>query len=86
MTYFTFRAHGPARSFDDVKASIEEIRARVGTDEVPVSVIGGLARDATTAETLAFARAVRESHVIGASWYTLPFITDEQWGALRRIG
>ncbi len=58
MTYYTFRAHGPAASFDYVADSIDEIRARVGTDQVPVHVIGGLARDAAIPETLAFARAV----------------------------
>ena len=64
--------------------AVEEIRQGVGSDEVPIHVIGGLARDATGAETLAFARAVRDTGAIGASYYTLPFVTDEQWGILGR--
>jgi hypothetical protein len=56
----------------------------VGSDAVPIHVIGGLARDATGSETRAFARVVREAGVIGASYYTLPFVTGEQWAILGR--
>ena len=86
MTYYTFRAHGPAASFDYVADSIDEIRARVGTDQVPIHVIGGLARDAAVPETLAFARAVDDRAVLGGSWYTWSYANPEQWSALRRIG
>lgn len=85
MTYFTFRVHGPAATADHVDRVIDEIRSGVGSDAVPIHVIGGLARDATKAETLAFVRAVREGGAIGASYYTLPFVSDEQWAALRRV-
>jgi hypothetical protein len=86
MTYFTFRAHGPAETLDYVSGCIEEIRAQVGSDRVPIHVIGGLARDESASEALAFSRAVREGGVIGASTYTWPYVTDEQWWALERIG
>ena len=85
MTYYTFRVHGPAGTLDYVTRAVEEIRAGVGSDEVPIHVIGGLARDATGPETLAFARAVRETGAIGASYYTLPFVTHEQWAILGRV-
>jgi hypothetical protein len=52
---------------------------------VPIHVIGGLARDATGPETIAFVRAVGDSGAIGASYYTLPFVTEEQWRILGRI-
>ena len=84
MTYYTFRVQGPAETIGYVTRAVEEIRAGVGSDDVPIHVIGGLARDASDPETLAFARAVRDSGVIGASYYTLPFITDEQWAILGR--
>lgn len=84
MTYFTFRVQGPGDTAEYVTRAVEEIRQGVGSDEVPIHVIGGLARDATGAETLAFARAVRDTGAIGASYYTLPFVTDEQWEMLRR--
>ncbi len=86
MTYYTFRVNGPAETLEYVTRAVEEIRAGVGSDEVPVHVIGGLARDASGPETLAFARAVRDTGAIGASYYTLPFVTDEQWATLGRIG
>jgi hypothetical protein len=85
MTYFTFRVHGPVETSGYVTRAVEEIRAGVGSGEVPIHVIGGLARDATAAETIAFARAVRDTGAIGASYYTLPFVTEEQWRILGRI-
>ena len=86
MTYFTFRAHGPAETIDYVTGCIDEIHDRVGSDQVPIHVIGGLARDESASEALAFSRAVREGGVIGASAYTWPYVTDDQWSALQRIG
>ena len=85
MTYYTFRVHGPAETHGYVTRAVEEIRAGVGSDDVPIHVIGGLARDATGPETIAFARALRETGVIGGSYYTLPFVTDEQWRILGRM-
>lgn len=85
MTYYTFRVHGPSETIEYVTRAVEEIRAGVGSDEVPIHVIGGLARDASGSETRAFVRAVRDTGSIGASYYTLPFVTDEQWAILGRI-
>jgi hypothetical protein len=85
MTYYTFRVHGPAGTLDYVTRAIDEIRAGVGSDVVPIHVIGGLARDATGPETAAFVRAVRAAGVIGASYYTHPYVTEEQWSALARV-
>jgi hypothetical protein len=86
MTYSTYRVQGPAETIAYVSRAIDEIRTGVGSDEVPIHVIGGLARDSSLPETRAFVRAVRDAGVIGASYYTLPFVTQEQWGVLRRIG
>jgi hypothetical protein len=86
MTYFTFRARGPSASFDYVAGSVDEIRARVGSDQVPINVIGGLARDASDRETAAFVLAVRDRGVLGAGWYTWPDTTPGQWAALRGVG
>ena len=86
MTYYTYRVHGPKATLEHVTRSIDVIRAGVGSGEVPIHVIGGLASAATGPETLAFVRAVRDAGVIGASYYTLPFVTEEQWAILRRVG
>ncbi len=85
MTYYTFRVHGPADTIEYVTRAVDEIRAGVGSDAVPIHVIGGLARDATGPETIAFARAVRDTDVLGASYYTLPFVSEEQWAILGRV-
>jgi hypothetical protein len=68
-----------------VTGAIDEIRAGVGSGEVPIHVIGGLARDATGPETRAFVRAVRDGDAIGASYYTLPQVSAEQWALLRGV-
>ncbi|HJR96959.1 MAG TPA: hypothetical protein VJ979_03545 [Actinomycetota bacterium] len=85
MTYFTFRVAGPAETVTYVTRAVQEIRAGIGSDDVPIHVIGGLARDMTVPETRAFVRAVRASGTIGASTYTLPFVTPEQWAILGRV-
>jgi hypothetical protein len=85
MTYYTFRVHGPRETVGYVTRAIDEIRAGVGSGEVPIHVIGGLARDATGSETRAFVRAVRDGGAIGASYYTLPQVTAEQWALLRGV-
>ncbi len=86
MTYYTYRVQGPAETIAYVSRAIEEIRTGVGSGDVPIHVIGGLARDASTPETRAFVQAVRDAGVIGASYYTLPFVTPEQWKVLGRVG
>ena len=85
MTYFTYRVHGPVQTRAYVTRAIEEIRAGAGSDDVPIHVIGGLARDATAPETRAFVNAVRDVGTIGASYYTLPFVSQEQWAILGRV-
>jgi hypothetical protein len=85
MTYFTFRVHG----LDDARAyastCIRLLRTWVGNDLVPIHMIGGIAQDATAEETSGFVQAVREYGLLGASYYTWPGITDEQWSALAPI-
>jgi hypothetical protein len=85
MTYYTFRVNGPAGAHRYTSSVISLLRSDVGSDEVPIHVIGGIASDSGNAETAAFVRAVREGGVIGASFYTFPSIDAEEWDALRRI-
>jgi hypothetical protein len=85
MTYFTYRVHG----LDDARAyaatCIRLLRTWVGNDLVPIHMIGGIAQDASADETNGFVQAVREYGLVGASYYTWPGITDEQWSALGTI-
>ena len=85
MTYFTWRVHDEAGAHDYTASNIQLIRSAVGSDQVPIHMIGGIAQDATTAETIGFVHAVRERGLIGASYYTFPGITSGQWAALSKI-
>ena len=85
MTYFTFRAHGPAETGAYVAGCIDQIRTGVGSDAVAIDVIGGLASDATEAETRAFVRVARARAVTGGGWYSWPDTTDAQWAVLTRL-
>ena len=85
MTYFTWRVSDEQGAHDYTASNIQLIRSAVGSDQVPIHMIGGIAQDATTAETRGFVHAVRERGLIGASYYTLPGITSGQWAALEKI-
>jgi hypothetical protein len=85
MTYFTWRVDGPEEVVSFTARNITVIREQVANPDVPIHVIGGLARDATSAETRAFVQAARGAHVLGASYYSLPMITPGQWVGLERI-
>ena len=83
MTYFTFRANGPAETAAYVAGCIDEIRAGVGSDAVAIDVIGGLASDATEPETRAFVRILGARRVAGGGWYSWPDVTDGAVGSAR---
>ncbi|MGZ5293164.1 MAG: hypothetical protein ACXWH5_04170 [Actinomycetota bacterium] len=85
MTYFTFRARGPAETAAYVAGCIDEIRAGVGSDAVAIDVIGGLASDAAELETRAFVRILRARGVTGGGWYSWANTTDAQWAVLARL-
>jgi hypothetical protein len=86
MTYFTWRVSGMVGARDYTAANIELIRTWVGSGQVAIHIIGGIAQEATTNETRGFVHAVREHGLVGASYYTLPGITDGQWAELANIG
>ena len=85
MTYFTFRVNGLADARAYTATCISLVRRWVGNDLVPIHMIGGIAQDATTAETSGFVQAVRDYGLLGGSYYTWPGITGEQWSALAPI-
>jgi hypothetical protein len=85
MTYFTFRANGPAETAAYVAECIDAIRDGVGSDAVPIHVIGGLAADAGDPETRAFVRVLEGRDVTGGSWYSWPGTTEAQWADLSAL-
>lgn len=85
MTYFTWRVSGPQAVRAYTMGCVDAIRIGAADPAVPINVIGGIAGDATPAETRGFVRAVRSSGVVGASFYTFPLLTEGEWSALTRI-
>jgi hypothetical protein len=85
MTYYTYRVSGRDGAAWYTAKNVVIIRQETEGMEVPIHVIGGISFDATGAETRGFVDAVRERDVIGASYYTFPGITRDQWKALRAL-
>jgi hypothetical protein len=85
MTYYTWRVKGIDGARWYVSKNIEIIRREVGTDQVPIHVIGGIANESTDQETRGFVQAVREHGIIGGSFYTFPTTAGTEWPILRHI-
>jgi hypothetical protein len=85
MTYYTWRVSGLEGARWYTTKNIVIIRREVGSDRVPIHVIGGIANESGDRETRGFVRAVREHGIIGASFYTFPSTARSQWPTLREI-
>ena len=85
MTYYSWRVSGLEGARWYTSKNIEIIRREVGTDQVPIHVIGGIANESSDQETRGFVRAVREHGIIGASFYTFPTTARSEWPILRQI-
>jgi hypothetical protein len=85
MTYYTFRVDGAVAAYKYTASVISLLRSDVGSDQLPIHVIGGIANMSGDAETAAFVHAIREKGVIGASFYTFPLIASAEWEVLREI-
>ena len=85
MTYFSYRVSGCTGAHWYTTQAVELIREQVGTDEVPLHVIGGISGDATTPEARCFTEALRERGALGGSFYDFPGVSSAQWSELRAI-
>ncbi|MFB3738759.1 MAG: hypothetical protein ACE14W_07315 [Candidatus Velamenicoccus archaeovorus] len=85
MTYFTYRVHGRSGARWYTGGNIRLIRQQTGDREVPIHVIGGIGGAAGSSETAGFVHAVRGHHVIGASYYTFPFVSEQEWRELAKV-
>ena len=85
MTYYTYRVKGPRLTAWYTAQNVQIIRQETSGMQVPIHVVGGISFDATGGETRGFVQTVREREVLGASYYTFPGITREQWDALRSL-
>jgi hypothetical protein len=85
MTYYTYRVEGPRATARYTARSVQVIRRQTSGLRVPIHVVGGISFDATGPETQGFVDTVLERDVIGASYYTFPGITVDQWKALSAL-
>jgi hypothetical protein len=85
MTYYTYRVEGPRAAASYTAQNVQIIRQQTSGMQVPIHVVGGISFDATGPETQGFVHTVLERDVIGASYYTFPGITLDQWKALSAL-
>jgi hypothetical protein len=85
MTYYTYRVKGPRAAAWYTAQNVQIIRQQTSGMQVPIHVVGGISFDATGPETQGFVHTVLERGVIGASYYTFPGITLDQWKALSAL-
>ena len=85
MTYYTYRVEGPRAAGRYTAQSVRIIRRQTSGLKVPIHVVGGISFDATGPETQGFVQTIQERDVIGASYYTFPGITLDQWEALSAL-
>ena len=69
MSYFTWHHPTGDSTHLYLTQNIRIIRREVGSDQVPIHVIGGIAQDASLAQAQAFVDVLRERGVIGGSYY-----------------
>ena len=85
MSYFTWHHPTGDSTHLYLTQNIRIIRREVGSDAVPIHVIGGIAQDASLAQAQAFVDVLRERGVIGGSYYTYTGVDDAEWGVLQQI-
>ncbi len=85
MTYFTWRDKTTTSPKDYVLESMQILRAAVGSDAVPIHVIGGIAQDASMGGIGGFVSGVRAVGVIGESLYSYPGVTEPMWAKLATL-
>lgn len=85
MSYFTWNHPTGSSTRLYITQNIRIIRREVGSDQVPINVIGGIAQDASVEQAQAFVDVLRERGVIGGSYYTYPGVDDAEWPVLQQI-
>jgi hypothetical protein len=85
MSYFTWHHPWGPSTHLYLTQNIRIIRREVGSDQVPIHVIGGIAQDASIAQARAFVNVLRERGAIGGSYYTYTGVHGEEWDVLQQI-
>jgi hypothetical protein len=82
MSYFTWRDKSTTGPGQYVTQDLQILRAEVGSDALPIHIIGGLAQEAQMYGVRGFLGAVMRGDVIGESLYSFPGVTRSMWSAL----
>ena len=85
MSYFTWHHPTGDSTHLYLTQNIRIIRREVGSDQVPIHVIGGIAQEASVAQAQAFVNVLRERGAIGGSYYTYTGVHGEEWSVLQQI-
>lgn len=85
MSYFTWHHPTGAGTHLYLTQNIRIIRREVGSDQVPIHVIGGIAQEASVAQAQAFVNVLRERGAIGGSYYTYTGVHGAEWPVLQQI-
>ena len=85
MSYFTWNHPTGDSTHLYLTQNIRIIRREVGSDQVPIHVIGGIAQGASIAQAQAFVNVLRERGAIGGSYYTYTGVHGEEWSVLQQI-
>jgi hypothetical protein len=85
MSYYTYRSaeSGLRNAYRYTVDSVERLRRRVGDDNVPVHLIGGLAEDSTPDDYFDMERATRATNALGWSVYDYATTASWSWPYLR---
>jgi hypothetical protein len=84
MAYFTWRDKAKVGAGGYTASNLQILRDAVGSDAVPIQMIGGIAQDAQMYGVRGFVRAVRAGGVIGESLYSYPGVTSPMWTELAK--
>ena len=85
MSYFTWHHPTGPSTHLYLTQNIRIIQREVGSDQVPIHVIGGIAQDASLDQAQAFVNVLRERGAIGGSYYTYTGVHGAEWSVLRQI-
>jgi hypothetical protein len=85
MSYFTWHHPTGPSTHLYLTQNIRIIQREVGSDQVPIHVIGGIAQDASLEQAQAFVDVLRERGAIGGSYYTYTGVHGAEWSVLRQI-
>lgn len=84
MSYSTYRAKGPAATYEYTMNNIAFLRDRLGAD-ASIHMIGGSAAGLSARETAAFVAACNDARVTGASIYHYGAYGPEDWAGMAQL-